>query len=290
MESLRIAPQYSKEWLQYGRLKPLCDDYLESLFMNTIQGFKNYNINHTDEIHSIFKVNASNWILGSKLNKLAGLENFQYVDVCAGCTQFIDNLYIQGPIQVISGDYAYHQRLGLAKIINYGVDQLLPDVPLIISLPFPSIGQQHPSMKEILNECFEKNISVHIDGAWITCSQNINFNFDHPAIKSIGISLSKGLGLGWNRIALRWRRTQESDSIKIMNDFHMVNRMPTIIADYIINNVEVDYFWNNYGDLNKKICNDFNLEQTSAIHAAKDINNQIIGISALMRYLMKDTK
>ena len=62
---------------------------------------------------------------------------------------------------------------------------------------------------------------IHIDGAWVTCCQDITFNFNHPAIKSFAISLSKGLALGWNRIGIRYSRTHQTDSIGLMNDFNM---------------------------------------------------------------------
>jgi hypothetical protein len=60
------------------------------------------------------------------------------------------------------------------------------------------------------------------------------------AIRSVGISLSKGLGLGWNRIGLRWTKEHTIDSVSIMNDFHMQNRMPTMIANYVLDNVSSD--------------------------------------------------
>ena len=43
------------------------------------------------------------------------------------------------------------------------------------------------------------NIPVHIDSAWIGCIRDIEFNFNHPAIKTFAVSLSKA-GIGNNRI------------------------------------------------------------------------------------------
>jgi hypothetical protein len=281
----RIAPEYSQDYLQKGRLKPFCDSHLESLFNSTLTGYNGWVPDHTDNVHNIFKDKMISWLTASTLNQIRGLETFNRVDIINGCTQFIDNLYMSGYVQTIEGDYKYHERLGYSFTRSIP-GTLIPGIPLIISLPFPGTADIHTGMNGILDECAKKNIPVHVDGAWITCSRTIDFNFDHPAIVSLGISLSKGLGLGWNRIGLRWTKEEKADSISIMNDFHMCNRMTTIVALYILNNIEPDYFWKKYADVNEKVCRDFDLTQTKAIHVAIDRSGELVGISSLMRYLL----
>lgn len=281
---VRTALEYTRQYLEPGRLKPFCDFRLEELFNSTLTGYNGWEPDHTDNIHEIFKTDMIKWLMSSTLNNITGLDSFTRVDVCSGCTQFIDDLYMKGPVQVLHGDYRYHERLGLAYVKDVG--SLIPDIPLIIAMPFPSIGAPHQDMEEILHECKIKNIAVHIDGAWLGCCRDITFDFNHVAIRSVSISLSKGLGLGWNRIALRWTKETKTDSITIMNDFHMCNRVVTIVADYILNNVEPDYFWKNYGHLNAKVCADFNLTPTNAIHAAIDEQGNLVGLTPLIRYLI----
>jgi len=139
-------------------------------------------------------------------------------------------------------------------------------------------------MEEILYECSKKDIPVHIDGAWITCCRNIVFDFSHPCIKSVGISLSKGLGLGWNRVGLRYSRQTTQDSVTIMNDFNMNNRALITIAKYFIDNVRPDYLWWKHNINYSRVCRDFNLTETNSIYLAlKD--NQPVGVSPLLRYL-----
>jgi hypothetical protein len=283
MERVRVAPEYNATWLEVERPQPLCDNYLESLFTDTATGFKGIKPDHSLAIHEQFKDKATKFIFGSTLNMLSGINAFPFVGIMAGCTQFIDNLYMQGPVQVLRNDYRYHERLGLAYVKDVG--SLIPDIPLIIAMPFSSIGAPHQDMEEILEECRIKNIHVHIDGAWITCSRDVIFDFSHPVIKSVGISLSKGLGLGWNRIGLRWAKEQINDSISIMNDFHMENRMPIMVANYVLDNVSNDYLWTKYGDLNAKICNDFDLVPSKAIHMAFKQDGTFVGLSPLIRHL-----
>ena len=89
-------------------------------------------------------------------------------------------------------------------------------------------GDVHPDMYEILDKCHQLKIPVHVDSAWISCIRDINFNFDHPAIQTFGISLSKG-GIGGNRIGVRFARKKAPEgAITIMNDFHMNQQLPAL--------------------------------------------------------------
>lgn len=276
----KIASSYSEKFLEPERPQTLSDNRLETAIFDILNGKLDKDI--SDSVYDNFKSEAENWILQSTLNNLKGLESFPRKDIIIGCTQFIDNLYMKGPVQVLKEDYRYHQRLGYATFVE--TKNLLPSIPLIIAMPFPQIGAPHPNMEEILHECLEKDIPVHIDGAWITCCKNVDFNFDHPAIKSVGISLSKGLGLGWNRIGLRWSRQTVSDSITIMNDFNMNNRSLAMIGLYFIRNFEPDYLWKTHQEKYFKVCRDFNLTATQSIHLALR-DGFPVGVSPLIRYL-----
>lgn len=278
----KIALEYSRDFLEIERPQTLSDNNIESTIQEIINGGWDYDI--SDSVYSNFKTEAKDWIFGSRLNKLSGIESFNRVDIINGCTQFIDNLYMQGPVQVLRGDYRYHERLGLAYVKDVG--SLIPDIPLIIAMPFPSIGAPHRDMEEILYECKVKNIEVHIDGAWISCCRDIDFDFSSEVIRSVGISLSKGLGLGWNRIGLRWTKDSRADSITIMNDFRMNLRAVAKIGLHFIRKFPPDYLWEAHKEKYFQICKDFDLEPTKSIYLALD-NGQPVGISPLIRYLEK---
>jgi len=280
MNRLTVAPSYDPKWLEIERPQPLADRKIEQLQLDVLSGKIDKDI--TDQVYDNFKHETEQWILNSPFNSLTGLDSFLRKDIINGCTQFIDNLYMQGPVQVLRNDYRYHERLELAYVKDVG--SLIPDIPLIIAMPFPSIGAPHQDMEEILHECKIKNIAVHIDGAWVSCCRDITFDFNHVAIRSVGISLSKGLGLGWNRIGLRWTRQTNPDSVTIMNDFRMNNRALAMIGLHFIRNLPPDYLWLTYGERYYKICRDFNLLPTRSIHLAiKD--GHPVGVSPLIRYL-----
>ena len=279
MNRIKIAPEYSAEYLEIERPQPLSDLKIESTIQDVLSGKLNSDI--SDTVYDNFKKEASSWIFGTALNNLSGIETFTRIDIINGCTQFIDNVYMQRLPQVIEGDYRYHERLG-----NWSshIGTLHKQTPLIIAMPFPQIGAPHIKMTDILDECAEKQIPVHIDGAWVTCCRDVDFNFNHPAIKSVGISLSKGLGLGWNRIGLRWTKETKADSITIMNDFRMNNRALAMIGLHFVRQFPSDYLWNTHGDKYYKICKDFDLQPTNSIYLALK-NNNPVGVSPLIRYL-----
>lgn len=280
----RTAKTYSENYLEIERPKPLTDKKIESLIQDVLSG--NIEKDTSDQLYVDFQKNFKSWLDSSQLNNLKGFDSFIRSDICIGCTQFIDNLYMKGPIQVLQNDYRYHERLGLGFVKDVG--SLIPKMPLIIAMPFPSIGAPHPNMENIINECMEKDIPIHIDGAWITCSRFIDFDFSSPAVVSVAISLSKGLGLGWNRTAVRWTKSHDADSITIMNDFHMNNRIPIMVANHFLKNLDPDHLWKTHGDHYLKICQDFDLRPTKSIHLALR-NNQPVGVSSLLRYLENES-
>ena len=282
MNTNRIAASYEETWLEVTRPKPLSDNRLDSFIQEILSGSLKHDI--SDQVYEDFKTEAEQWIFGSKLNNFTGIDAFTRKDIITGCTQFIDNLYMQGPVQVLRKDYRYHQRLKLAESFHATPGTFEKFVPLIIAMPFPSTGSIYEYMDDVLDECLEKSIPVHIDGAWITCSKDITFDFSHPAIKSVGVSLSKGLSLGWNRVGVRWSRDVDVDSITLMNDFHMNNRVPTIIGLHYIRNFPQDYLWNTHGERYYKVCKDFGLTPTNSIQLALR-NGEPVGISPLIRYL-----
>lgn len=280
MVKYKIALRYSAEFLEIERPQPLSDNKLEMVIGEILNGKLDRNI--SDTVYDNFKSEVEDWILNSSLNKLTGLNTFSRKDIIIGCTQFIDSLYMKGAVQVLKEDYRYHHRLGYAQFVEVG--QLHPKIPLILAMPFPQVGAPHDKIKDILEECLEKQIPLHIDGAWITCCKDIEFDFSHPAIESVGISLSKGLGLGWNRIGLRWVKDYTPDSVTIMNDFNMNNRALAMIGLHFIRNFNPDYLWLTHGHRYRKICDDFNLTPTKSIYLALK-NGSPVGVSPLIRYL-----
>ena len=272
--------QYTADWIQYERPQPMYDSAINRLYDNV---FKETPIHNNDLVND-FKQEFIRFIDNHTLSNLSGIGTFMYTDVCVGCTQFIDDIYQRvgtSNVMIFENDYKYHWRLN--NSIQYvTLDTLCNGKELIISMPFPASGDVHPQMTEILNKCLVLNIPVHLDGAWISCSRDITFDFSHPAISTFAISLSKG-GLGTDRIAMRFSRNRPTGAISIMNDFNMNCKGPLHIGLKFMQEIGPEYFWKKYGEKYYKVCSDFNLTPTKAIHVAKTYNGNIVGIRPLLR-------
>jgi len=253
--------QYNEQWLQYGRPQPMYDNTINQFYDNF---YKNNPI-HNSNLDQDFKDIFVEWLGNHKLNKLVGYDRFNRLDIVHGCTQFIDDIYqrIGNNVMIFEGDYKYHWRLN--NNLKYTtIERLSQGKELLIAMPFPSIGDVHPDMDLILDECFRLKIPVHIDGAWLSCSRDIEFDFNHPAIQSFAISLSKG-GMGGNRIGVRFARETPKGAVTIMNDFNMNSQALVSMGIEFIKTFGPEYFWNKYSDKYYQVCKDFNMKPTKAI-------------------------
>jgi len=276
-----VKREYLKEWLQYDRPQPMYSNDINKFYDN----FYQHNPVHTTDLDQKFKDAFIQWLNDHKFSTFKGLNAFPRHDIINGCTQFIDDLYQRcGTLQTFENDYKYHWRLN--NDIKYTtIDTLDPNKELLISMPFPFYGDIHPDMSEILDKCADLKIPVHIDGAWISCIRDIVFDFDHPAIQTIGISLSKG-GMGGNRIGVRFARKTPEGAVTIMNDFNMNSQALVSMGIKFMEELGPEYFWNVYKDAYDQILKDFNLQPTKAIHLAKQ-NEKPVGVRPLLRYLRK---
>jgi hypothetical protein len=277
-----MASEYSDKELVSTRIPPMVDDDLYK-FMNSCT------YENTADLPNLiddFKSKMNDYVFNNNINKLSGNEEFSYRDVCIGCTQYIDDLYQTygyNNIMTLKNDYKYHWRLN-TSLTYYNIDTLDPNKQLLIAMPFPYTGNIHIQMKELLDRCQELKIPVHIDSAWVIASKDIEFDYNHPAIQSFAISLSKGLALGSHRIGLRWSKSKMEGPISIMNEFNMNCKSLVWIGLKFMEKFEPGYLWKKYENHYNKIIEDFNLQPTNALHLAiKD--DKPVGIRSLLLYL-----
>ncbi len=277
-----VTREYTKEWLQTDRPQPMYSNKINEFYDN----FYKENPVHTADLDSIFKETFVNWLKNHQYSKFKGVDVFKRLDIINGCTQYIDDLYQRcGSLQTFENDYKYHYRLN-PNITYTTIDTLDPNKELLISMPFPYYGDVHPEMTEILNTCYKLKIPVHIDGAWISCIRDIEFDFDHPAIQTFGISLSKG-GLGGNRIGVRFARNTPLGAVTIMNDFNMNSQALVSMGIKFMETFGPEYFWKTYNEEYKKVITDFQLLPTKSIHLAKTAAGKPVGIRPWLRFLKK---
>lgn len=231
----------------------------------------------------LFLKQAPQWFASTKLNTVSGLDAFPEHDIIMGCNHFIDNLLMKRAFQTFEYDYTYYKRLH-PHLRNCTIETLIPRCPLIISMPFAGQMNVHADMAVILDKCVELEIPVHIDAAWLSASRGIEFNFDHPAIQSVAMSLSKGLNLWWNRVGIRWSRQRvETDSISIYNRFRMIPLYTVDIGLHYIRSFPPDYLWNQYNDKYNEICKRYYLRPTVLVHVAQSLDkSETYGLKKLL--------
>ena len=274
--------KYTRDWLQVDRPQPMYDNAINQLYESVFHK----NLTNQHDIINDFKDTFIEFLDGHTMSNIRGYTIFGRRDVCIGCTQFIYDLYQRvgcDRLMIFENEYKYHWRLN--QDIRYTtLETLESNKELLISMPFPAYGDVHPNMYQILDTCAQQGIPVHIDGAWITCSRGIDFDFDHPAISTFAISLSKG-GLGNDRVALRFARSRPEGSITIMNDFNMVCQSLMHVGMSFMKQLGPEYFWRKYQYEYYKVCQDFDLIPTKAIHLAKTKDGHPVGIRSLLRCL-----
>jgi len=256
-------------------LYPIKDDYLTNLKTNFFLG------EHPAVKPDTFKNIANEWFQSTKLNNLVGWSKFPHIDIMLGCTHYIESTCLKygWKIQHLPNEYSYYRINGKQST---EVDELKENVPLIVSLPTWQTCSIRDDWDKVLKIAEQRNIKIHIDGAWFQSSKDIEFDFDHPAIQSFGMSIGKGIDVQWNRIGLRWSRQKSVDSITLMNQFDQIHHTAITCGAYIMNNVDKDYAWKKYADANKKIADKNKLLPTNSCHVLKDYNNKLWGIGQIV--------
>jgi hypothetical protein len=209
---------------------------------------------------------ADKWFKSTRLNTLHNWDQFPNIDIIMGCTNFIENLIVKyglDGIQILPEEYAYYGLLGKHGV---PVGSLEANKPLIISLPNWRYADVRPEWAQVLEECQEKNIDIHIDFAWLTTAKDIDIDLGHPCIKSFCMSLSK-YSAEWNRVGLRWSRQRHVDSITMFNHYHGVpNNNVVSCGAFLMQHIPRDYGWDTYAKQHYNVCKQFGLEATNIIH------------------------
>jgi len=232
---------------------------------------------------------ADEWFKSTDINNLYGWESFKCVDACFGCTHFIESFIIKhgwDGFQILEDEYNYYTLMGKEGV---SVENLRPNVPLILSMPNWKHGTRRKDWVSIVTECERKNIDIHIDFAWLTIAKDIDIDLTHPCIKSFAMSISK-YNMSWNRIGLRWSRQRHMDSITMSNHWQP-NSNTNLMAYgvFFMKNIERDHGWNYHGANHYKVCKELNLYSSDLLHVAFDKNNQPIGIGKILTELSNST-
>lgn len=257
------------------KLHPISDDLTKKLKEQW------YSSKHFNPSKKEFINRADDWFKSSKLNDIKGWEAFPCQDIIIGCTNFIESVCLKyaWKVQILPAEYSYYSLMGVNPT---KLGELKKNIPLLVSVPSWKYCDVDPHWEELLKECEQKNIDIHIDGCWFQSARCIEFDFAHPNIKSFAMSMSKGLDLTWNRIGLRWSRQRTMDSITLLNHTNMYNENLTACGYFLMNNIDKDYAWNIYGKAHKMLAEKHGLHETNSIHVIRDKDNNLYGIGKIL--------
>ena len=231
------------------------------------------------------------WFQSTRVNDLQGWATLPCIDVTMGNTHYIESFVIRhgwDGFQILTEEYAYYSFNG-----KWGVEpgNLEPGKPLIITLPHYKWAGVRPQWPDILRECEEKNIDIHIDMAWLTLAKNVNIDFAHPCIQSVGMSISK-YSMQWNRIGLRYSKQRTMDSITMFNHYYQPNTNSALSScgAFAISQIPRDYGWDTYGEHHLDICTELDLTPTDLIHVVKKPCGTPMGITRMLKTIAPDRK
>lgn len=246
-----------------------------------------------DDLTKNFLGRFDRWIHESRLNEVRGLAAFSGRDLISGVTHDLDDLHIRHGSRLVclEREYSYHWRLR-PEIVQRRLDTLATGDVLVFAIPFAYYGRAHAQTARILDRCLELGIPVEVDAAWFGCLRGFQFDYDHPAIRSVAFSLSKGLGLGSHRCGVRYSRTREPGPVTLINDFNMEIRSPFACGLRFMDAFGSDYLQERYGDVYRHVCERYGLEPTQAIHIAMDRMESgelfPVGVRPFLRYLLEE--
>jgi hypothetical protein len=271
---------YSKDLLIQDGLPPIFDKKFQDLRTNIISGIW---LDTQNDPESRFISKATNYFTSSKRNQLHNIHLMPYIDIVMGCNHFIDNIIMKHTIdgiQVVEHDYKYYSRLK-PDIAFSQIGNLESGKPLLVAAPIPGYLNMHPQWHDLLDECTQKHIQVHIDACWLGSATNITIDLAPPCIASMATSLSKGLGMGWNRIGIRWSRHLDvTDSVYLYNKFRMIPEALIRNALVALEHIPIDYLWDTYEPQYQDICRALYLRPSNIIHAAFSIDrSRLFGLA-----------
>lgn len=272
--------QYNKKHLPFGHSKAILDEEV----LNTLRSasLDIVDIEYDENIREEFLNTYVSWIQSTKINSISGLENFPYKSYSNGTTEAFDKFYLKHKdrrFRCFRGEYLYHRLSWRNYHPNwvFADDECLDENDaVVISLPFSNTGDKHKLHEAMLDICDEKGIPVLVDCCYFGICSDINFNFDHPSIQEIVFSLSKTFPVAHTRIGMRLSRTDDDDSLFVVNKNDYINRLGCYIGKILIDNFEPDYIPNKYKEEQKNLCEALSVQPSNSVLFGIDVSDKFL--------------
>lgn len=260
----------SRKHLPYGGARAINNQVITEFINFTLtQDFRAL----TQEVDIVdrFLERYVDWLSSSELNNLTGFDKFPYKTYANGTTEVFDKWYIRHRnrrLRIFRGEYMYHYATyrNLDMPIKWLEDEPLHENDhVIISLPFADSGNIRHETESVLNSAALQNVPVLIDAAYLGLTHSLDFNFNHPAIDTIAVSLSKTFPVAHLRIGMRLMRDDYDDGLDIYHKTGYQNRWGAALGNQLISNYGIDYNAQCYEHWQRFKCQEMKIQQSKTI-------------------------
>lgn len=266
--------------LPYGGAQYVINADREKFIHDSIIKAANDNCLWNTELQRTFLEEYYSWIQTTTLNTITGIDNFKVKTFSQGTTEAFDKFYLKNNsrcLRYFKGEYMYHQVAGrnYFKEAEF-IDDDLPTANdcVVISLPFSDTGNEHPRMKEVLEECTRLNIPVLVDYAYLGICSGIKFDLTYPCITDVTFSLSKTFPVPHLRIGMRLTRQDDDDALMVMNKTGYTNRLAIQVGLDLIRTWSPDFVPTHYKLAQEQLCQELEVESSKTVIFGIDTKNK----------------
>jgi len=148
-----------------------------------------------------------------------------------------------------------------------------------ISIPFFGTGELNDKTEGLLNQADLLNVPVIIDCSLMPLSSGFEINLNRPCVKEVIFTLSNNIGMQKNKVGLRVSSYTDNDNagadgsrgtapIQLLNSSkeRLVSNLELMLTSRLLETFSMDYLYNECKDIQKEICNDFDLLPTSCVN------------------------
>jgi len=242
-------------------------------FVKTTNDWDNFFVangitNHSKQFLQSFR----NWIAGSNLNTIKGLENFSYATQTNGTSESFQMFMMRHhnrSFKFFKGDFMMHKVASNVMRNNWSwinnAKEIQKGDAVIISCPFSDTGSKHKQMEQLLLRCVVLNVPVLVDMAYFGMCYDIDVNLDYSCIEEVTFSLGKTFPLIGMRAGIRFQRESIDDPVLFANQHGIVNNFAAMIGHFAMNCAGADYVPKKYKSSYLTVCKNLNLIPTNCV-------------------------
>ena len=135
---------------------------------------------------------------------------------------------------------------------------------VLISLPFYPAGDHILMYDGILNQAQLLGVPVVVDCSLFPYTENMKFNFAHPAITEVLFNLSMGLGITDSTIGVRYSN-YTNGFLNMKHEHGYILDTTKALISHLLDIVPSDYFVKKCSTYRDEICDDFGFTPTNVV-------------------------